>query len=197
MRHPGAGAGRIGKVAAFAGVGGGDQHEAAGIAYVGIGACDHDLAVLDGLAQGFQHGAGEFRELVHEQHAVVGEADFARFRAAPAADDGGHRGGVMRFAERPDAGDAAFVQQARQRMDHRGFQRLGGAQRRQDARQTGGQHRLARAGRTDHQDMVAACRGNFQRTFGAFLPLHVAEIAGCIRGVDFAGVCRGQDRAGR
>jgi hypothetical protein len=36
----------------------GHQHEEAGIAAVGIGMGDNDLANLDRLAQGFQHGVG-------------------------------------------------------------------------------------------------------------------------------------------
>jgi hypothetical protein len=47
-RHPGAGARRIGEVAAFAGVGGGHQQEAAGIAHMGVGAGDHTSPVSIG-----------------------------------------------------------------------------------------------------------------------------------------------------
>ncbi len=142
----GAGAGGVGEVAAFAGVGGGDEHEAAGVADVGVGAGDGDLAGLDRLAEGFEDGAGEFGKFVHEEDAVMGEGDFAGFRAAPAADDGGHRGGVVGFAEGAGAGDAAFVEEARQRVNHRSFKRFGGGEGRQDAGDAGGEHGFAGAG---------------------------------------------------
>ncbi len=70
-RSAGAGARRVGKVAALAGIGGGNQHEPAGIADMGVGPGDDDLAGLDRLAQCFQHGARIFREFVHEQHSVM------------------------------------------------------------------------------------------------------------------------------
>jgi hypothetical protein len=80
-RSAAAGAVRVGQIAAFAGVGGGDQQEPAGIADMGIGAGDHDRAGLDRLAQRVEHGAGKFGEFVEEEDAVVGKADLARLRA--------------------------------------------------------------------------------------------------------------------
>ena len=54
LGHAGAGAGGVGHVTAAAGVGSGDEKQFAGIAHMGIGACDDDLAGLDRLAQGFE-----------------------------------------------------------------------------------------------------------------------------------------------
>ena len=110
-RRPAAGARRFGQIAAAAGVGRGHQHEAAGIADMGVGAGDDDLARLDRLAQGFQNHARKLGEFVHEQNAVMRQADFPGLCPAPAADDGGHRCSVMGFAKGTGAIDSAFVQQ--------------------------------------------------------------------------------------
>ena len=45
-----------------------------------------------------------------------------------------------------------------------------------DGRDALGQHRLARAGRPDHQDVVTTGDGHFDRTFDVALALHVAKI---------------------
>ena len=145
---------------------------------MGIGAGDDDFARLDRLAEGFKDGSGKFGEFVEEKNPVMRQADLPRFRAAPAADDRGHGGGVVRFAKGARAADPAFVQQAGQRMDHRGFQRLGRRERRQNAGQAGRQHRLARPRRADHQKVVPPGRRDFQRALGPFLPLYVAQVAG-------------------
>ena len=82
----------------------------------------------------------------------------------------------MRVAEGRMAQDAAIVQNARQRMDHRGFQRLGRGQRRHDTGQAGGQHGFARPGRTNHCHIVATGRSDFQRAFGALLAFDVFKV---------------------
>ena len=61
--------------AAFAGVHRGDQLEPRREGDAGIGAGDHRLAALERLAQAVEHRRGEFRQLVEEQHAVMGQAD--------------------------------------------------------------------------------------------------------------------------
>ena len=63
-----------------------------------------------------------------------------------------------------------------QRLDHGNLQRLARIQRRQQAGQALRQHRLARAGRADHQQIVSAGGGDLQRALGAFLALHVAQV---------------------
>lgn len=184
----GAGAGGIGEIAAAAGIGGGDQEEAAGIGDVRVGAGDHDFAGFDGLAQGFEHGAGEFGQFVEKKDAVMGEADLAGFRAAPAADNGRHGGGVMRGAEGAGAADAAFGEKARERVDHRGFERFDGGERRQDGGEAGGEHGFAGTRRAHKEEVVAASSGDFERAFGFFLPLDVAEAAGACAFDHFPGL---------
>ena len=99
-RRAGAGAGRVGQIAASAGVGRRDQHEPAGIADMGVGARHHDSPVSIGWRRVSSTARGNSGKFVHEQHAVMGQADLAGLGALAAADDGGHRGGVMRVAER-------------------------------------------------------------------------------------------------
>ena len=55
-----------------------------------IGPCHHHFAGFDRLAQGFEHGAGEFGEFIHEQHAVMRQADFAGLGPPPPADNSRH-----------------------------------------------------------------------------------------------------------
>ena len=58
----------------------------------------------------------------------------------------------------------------------RRLQRFGEGQRRQNARQTACQHRLARTGRADHQQVMSAAGRHFQRPPCANLPLHLCHI---------------------
>ena len=61
-------------------------------------------------------------------------------------------------------------------MDGRGFDRFLERQRRQDARQPPRQHRLAGAGRPDHQQVVAAGGGDFERAARKRLAVKIGEI---------------------
>ena len=60
--------------------------------------------------------------------------------------------------------------------DHRDFKKFGRRERRQDRGKPRGQHRFAGAGRPDHEQVVAAGGGDFERPLGAFLALDVGEI---------------------
>ena len=153
---------------------------------MGIGARHHHFAGLDGLAQRFQHIARKLGEFIHEQHAIMRQADFARFRPLAAADDGGHRRRMVRFAEGAAARDAAFGQKTRQRMHHRGFQRLCRRQIGKNAGQARGQHGFSGPRAAHHQHMVPPGRRDFQRPLCPFLPLHVAQIPPLRSGKNFA-----------
>ena len=96
------------------------------------------------------------------------ERHFPRPRAQSAADQRRHAGGMMRRAERAAIGERAALDLARDRGDHRDLEQFRRRQRRQDGRQPRGQHRLAGAGRSDHEhggvvndnfpDVPALCR---------------------------------------
>ena len=107
---------------------------------------------------------------------MMRERDFARSRMQAAADQRRHAGGMMRRAERPPVGQRAAFDLAGDRGDHRDFEEFGRRQRRQDRGQPRRQHRFAGARRADHQQVVAAGRGDFERALGAFLALDVGEI---------------------
>ncbi len=82
----------------------------------------------------------------------------------------------MGIAERPLAADGAVGQFAGQRTHQGNLQRLARVQRRKQAGQALRQHRFARAGRPDHQQIVAAGGGDLQRALGALLAFHIPQI---------------------
>ena len=82
----------------------------------------------------------------------------------------------MRAAERAAVGERAAFDLAGDRGDHRDFEQLGRRERRQDRRQPRRQHRLAGAGRADHEQVVAAGGGDLERALGALLALDVLEV---------------------
>ncbi len=57
------------------------------------------MPVFHGLAQHLQDILSEFGQLVQEQDAVVGQADFTGPRVLPPADQAGIRDGVVRRPE--------------------------------------------------------------------------------------------------
>jgi hypothetical protein len=119
----------------------------------------------------------ELEHLVEEQDAVVGEADLARTRLRPAADQRGIRDGVMRRAKRPVGEQAgARRQQADDRVDRRDFERLVEGERRQDSRHAPGHHRLAGAWRSDQQQVVSTGGRDLERTPRQQLSSNVRQI---------------------
>ena len=113
---------------------------------------------------------------VEKQDALMRERDLAGPRTHAAAGQCRHARRVMGSAERPARGQRAAFDLAGDGGDHRYFQQFGRRQWRQDRRQARRQHRLAGAGRTDHQEVMAASRRDFQGALGALLALDVAEV---------------------
>ncbi len=104
------------------------------------------------------------------------ERDFSRPRVQTAADQSRHAGGMVRRAERAPIGQRAAFDLAGDRGDHGNFEQFGRRQRRQDRGQPRREHRFAGAGRADHEQVVAAGRGDFERAFRAFLALDVGKV---------------------
>ena len=91
---------RIAAAAARAHVHGADELETRREDRVPADARDRDEAVLERLSQRLQNGARKLRQLVHEQHAAMGQGDLARPRARPSSDDRRRRRPVVRGAKR-------------------------------------------------------------------------------------------------
>ena len=168
--------------AALAGIHGAHQHEAAGQAQRSGGAGDGHFPVLQGLAQGLQGVPLELRQLIEEQHAVVGQGDLPRVGRSTAAGQGhgGHR--VVGRAEGAVGQQGmAAVGQAGGGVDLRGLQRLLPGHVRQDGGQAAGQHGLARAGAADEQQVVAAGGGDLQGPAAIFLAHDVPQVRQALR----------------
>ena len=143
---------------------------------MGVGAGHDHLAGLQRLTQAVERLRRELGQFIQEEHAVVRQRGFAGAGLEAAAGERGHAGGVVRRAERPGAGQGALGDQSGDGVDHRSLEQLAGRERRQQARQPARQHRLARARRSDEQQVVAAGRGDLERAFGALLTLDVAQV---------------------
>jgi hypothetical protein len=77
-----------------------DQLEARRILRLARRARHRDASGFERFAQRLQYSAVELRQLVQEQHAVVGEAHFAGTRDRAAADQRRVAGSVVRASER-------------------------------------------------------------------------------------------------
>ena len=127
------------------------------------------------FTQDFEDMAVEFGQFVKKQDTMMCERYFAGARYAAATDerDGGCR--VMRCTERPDF-PLCRTECAGNGTDGSRFHGFLFRHGRQYADKTGGQHRFAGAGRATHQNAVAACGGDFQRSLGLLLAFDFAEI---------------------
>ena len=121
---------------------------------------------------------GELAQLIEEQHPTRGEADLARTQhRAAAADHRGHRCRVVRRTERRHAHQpCAPAQTTGRRMDLGHLHGVVVAQERHDPRKPFGQHGLARARWSAHQDVVPAGRGHLERGAGHRLAQHIGQV---------------------
>ena len=164
------------QIAARAGIHGTDQHEVRWIGGLCVDARDGHKAVLQRLAQRFQHIAVVFGQFIQKQNAVVRLGYFARRCICAAAHQRYIAGGVVRRTERTLGEQPCFGQRARHGMNARGFQRFFERHIRQNRGHAPRHQRLAGAGRADHQNVVPARGSDFQRALGALLPLYMTEI---------------------
>ena len=172
------------------------QLEAGGIADDAVGAREADLAVLERRAQHLQHVRGELVDLVQEQDAAVGQRHRARPRQAAApADERGRRHRVVRGDEGRRGGQGLLgIERPRERAHRRHLERGVHVEVGQEPRHPARQHRLARARRADHQQVVAPGRRDLHRPAGRELPDDVGEV---VRRGAAAGTRARPDRAQR
>ena len=168
----------VSEVAARAGVHGRHELEARGKLRLAGGPHDRDPARFERFAQHVEDGPAELRQLVEEQHPVVGERDLARPGRDPASHQPDRRGRVVRRPEGPLPPRGGVPLQAPGGVDGHRLQRFGLAHGRQQAGQAGGEHGLPGPGGADHEDVVAAGGGDFEGPLGHVLPPHVRELGG-------------------
>ena len=121
---------------------------------------------------------GELAQLVEEEHAAMSHGHFARAQRArrrrrpptPSSWCDAARGRAGGTPIRPRQ------REARRRVDHRDSEGLVAVERRKDAGQPLGEHRLAGTRRTDEQQVMAACGGDLERLPGHRLTMDVGEI---------------------
>src|SRR5215472_8450996 len=134
-------------------------------------------ATFQRLPHNLQHIAGKLRELVEKQHAVVGQRNLARPGNDSAADQSGVGNSVVRSAKRSHIDQAlGRIQHTGHTVDLRCLQCFLEGERGKNARNAFGQHGLTRTRWTDHQDVVAAGAGNFERPLGGELAANFLEV---------------------
>lgn len=151
------------------------------------------MPIFHRLAHDFENVFVELRHFVEEQDAVVRERDFTRTRGRPAANEAGVGDRVMRRAIRPCRDQrCARGQMSGDGMNLGRFERFAERHVRQDGREPAREHRLTRTRRADHDDIVPACRGDFEGALRHLLPLHIGEVDGIMErgGEDLVNVDR-------
>ena len=143
-----------------------------------------------GWRERLQGVAPELRQLVEEEDAVVGQARLARTRRAAAADQAGGADAGVRAAEGAQADQARGRLLGRLGVDLGDLDRLRQGERRQEAGEAPGEHRLAGARGADEEEVVAARRGDLQGSLGGLLAAHLREVG------DVVGDVRGEGRWG-
>jgi hypothetical protein len=107
-----------------------DEHDVGGKGDRADHPGDCDAALLERLAQHLEDVLAELRQLVEEQHAVMGERDFAGSWDTAAADQPGVADRMVRGPERTGGDQRAPVHQADDAVHARCLQRLVQRQRR-------------------------------------------------------------------
>src|SRR4029453_7956145 len=90
----------IAKIAAWAGIHRGDQHELRGDSDAARSPRDGDFSIFDWLAHYLQCRSLEFRQLIEKENTVVRKTHFARVRKRSATEQADITDGVMGIAER-------------------------------------------------------------------------------------------------
>lgn len=157
-------------------VAGRHEHEPRREGHVAVGPGEHHRSALHGLAYALQNRAFELRQLVQEEHSVVGQGHLARPQGAATSYEPGQRGAVMRMAEGALARDDGIDGLGGHGMNHGRLQHLVGTERRHDGGHAGGEHGLARPGRSHHEQPVTAGRGDLEGPLGRLVTRDLREV---------------------
>ncbi len=167
-------------IPARTGIGSGHQHERGRVFQFHPQPGDGDLPVFQRAPERLDGSLGHLRQLVQEEHSVVGQGDFpGKDVVAPTPADNGRQGStVMGCAERPFADESEHLAAplSRHRINFAGLEGLFRGHGRQNPRQGPCQGAFPGARSADHYQVVSPGRGNFNGPLGPFLPDDVGEI---------------------
>lgn len=169
----------VAEVAAGARIHGRDEHKAARQGDLAGATRDGDVAVFEGLAKDLQGAAFELGEFVEEEHAVVGEGDFAGAGDGAAAEEADVGDGVVGRAHGAVAERHGGIAQRLPGggVDGEDFQGLLEGRRGHDRGDAFCDHAFTRARRTDHKEIVTASDGDLDGAAHGVLALDIGEVA--------------------
>ena len=143
---------------------------------------DHHSAILQRLPHRVEYMTRQLQQFIEKKHATVRETHLTRTRPRATADETGQRNRVVRRAKRRRARwKCAGNEQAADAMHRDHLVQLALGQRRQDARESPRQHRLASTRRAREQNVVASRCRDLQRAPRDGLAHHVREVGRRLR----------------
>src|SRR5207249_8259033 len=147
----------------------------------GTRAGDGDRPLFERLAQRVQDRWRKLRDLVQKEHSEMREADLSGTRRRPTTNECEMRRGVVGRAERRRRKDwMIWIGEAGDAMDRARRNRFVVVERRQQRRQSAGQHRLAGARRSHKKQVVASSRGDLARALRRLLSGDIEQTdSGC------------------
>lgn len=155
----------------------GNEEETARESETSGGTGNGNEAIFEWLTEDFQDVALKFGEFVKEEDTIVSEADFAGLRIDAAAQKTGIADGMMRGTERAFAEERfARGKDAQGGVNAAGFESFLLGHGRENAGHTLSEHTFAGAGRSDENDVMSACGGDFEGAFCGALTFDLAEI---------------------
>lgn len=167
----------IAPIATRTGIEGGDEHQAGGERDAPHRAGNRDVARFEGLTEDFERAAVELGQLVQKEDSMMRQRNLTRRGGATTADQAGFADCVVRRAKRPlEQQRLAGGEQSDGAVDLRRLDAFAGAEVGHDGRQALREKRFTGAGRTDHQEMMSARRGDSDGAFGHLLPFDVGII---------------------
>src|SRR6202171_2527058 len=168
---------QVAKVTAGTGIHCGHEHKLGRKGKTSRGARDRHFSIFQWLPHHFQGRSFELRQLIEKENAIAPDAACAGSWNRAAAEKADVANGVMRRAEWTGGNKRAIaIKQARDAVDLGRFNRFIERHRWNDRGDAFRQHRFARAGRTDHENVVPAGNGHFDRAFDGALSFYVGKI---------------------
>ncbi len=167
----------VARVTARTGIHSGDQYQIGGKLQTLSDPGDENAPLFEGLPKRLQMATGELGQFVEEENAPMRESDLPGPDGASSAEQCRPRGGVMRGSKGAVCDERTLAEQPCDAVDGGTLEGFVQSQIGQDAWHSPGQHGLARAGRSDQQEVVSAGSGDFESALRRLLPTDLGQVA--------------------